>query len=370
MRIGILTLPLHTNYGGILQAYALQTVLERMGHNVIVLDRPYIFHISFWKKCIAYPKRLFCKYILQKNVIVRREKYTTLLNLTKRKNTQKFIEKYIRRKEICSFYDLDSNSFDAIVVGSDQIWRPLYFSFIGNAFLDFAKDWNIKRIAYAPSFGVDEWEYNENQTEICRNLLQKFDAISVREQSGVNLCSKYLKNTAEWVLDPTMLLHTEDYIKLFVDAKTPKVQSALFCYILDPNNNKQQIIQQLIIQYKQELLTLPLDWEEETMLSDNSVKPPVEQWLRCFYDANLVVTDSFHACVFSILFKKDFFVIPNKERGISRIESLLRYFGLENRIVWSLSGIKDMCAIDYESVYDKLENMRIKSMAFLNNALS
>lgn len=369
MRIGILTLRLHTNYGGILQAYALQTVLKRMGHDVVVFDEPYKYKISALKKCLAYPKRAICKYVLRKNAIVRWEKVATYNNSVIRQFTQPFINKYISRKEVSCWSELKNDDYDAIVVGSDQVWRPLYFGAIENAFLAFAMSWNIKRIAYAPSFGVDSWEYDEIQTENCKKLLEKFDAVSVREQSGLELCRKYLGHDAEWVLDPTMLLHVEDYIKLFKTANTPQSEGTLLDYILDRNEEKIDLIRQISEMTSDKPFRLNSRVEDPTAPLVERIQPAVEKWLRGFYDANIVVTDSFHACVFSILFRKPFVVVLNKERGASRIDSLLGYFGLTDRIVSNASETINLPDIDYDSVYEKLEMMRRKSTDFLRKSL-
>lgn len=370
MKIGILTLPLHTNYGGILQAYALQTVLERMGHDVVVFDRPYQYNISFLKKIIAYPKRFICKYVFRKKgAIIMFEEYATHVNCVKRKNTQPFINKYVHRLKLTDFRKLNRNDFDAIVVGSDQIWRPKYYPTIENAFLSFAMNWKIKRIAYAPSFGVDNWEYNDEQTKNCKALVKKFDAVSVREQSGVELCERYFDVDAEWVLDPTMLLNSEDYINLFKDNNTPQSDGTLLDYILDRDENKVAIINEIATQTGTKSFRLNSRVEDYSAPLEERVQPAVETWLRGFYDAKFIVTDSFHACVFSILFKKPFVVMANRERGLSRIESLLGYFGLANRFVNNASEIADLPEIDYKAVYEKLEAMRTKSMDFLKNAL-
>lgn len=369
MRIGILTLPLHTNYGGILQAYALQTVLERMGHEVEVFDRPYTFNISFWKKCLAYPKRMFCKYVLRRNIIVRCEKYATHVNLVKRQFTQPFVDKYIKRRVVKSVSEIHRNDYDAIVVGSDQIWRPMYFWNIANAFLDFATGWKIKRIAYAPSFGVDKWEYNEKQTTVCKELLSKFDAVSVRELSGVQLCKNYLGRSAEWVLDPTLLLHVDDYKVLYEKKNTPKSNGTLLIYILDSSAEAEKLTKTVSERMGFAPFRVNSRIEDASASLNERVQPPVEQCLRGFNDAKYIVTDSFHACVFSILFRKPFAVYANKKRGISRIESLLGYLGLENRIVRDASDSVQLEDIDYEEVYKKLNEMRRKSFDFLESSL-
>ena len=107
-------------------------------------------------------------------------------------NINQFINTYIHRR-IVNFDSLSDGEYDAFVVGSDQVWRPSYNHHIKNAFLGFAENWkNVKRIAYAASFGVDNWEFTEEQTDECKKLIQKFDFVSVREDTAVNLCSEEL----------------------------------------------------------------------------------------------------------------------------------------------------------------------------------
>ena len=191
MRIGILTLPLHTNYGGILQAYALQTVLERMGHDVCLIEKKrQPLRLPLWKAPLSYGKRII-KNLTGNPFPIFYEQKMNREEPVVRQNTDKFINKYIKRRIVDDFSDIRGTDFDAIVVGSDQIWRPKYFQEIEHAFLDFTEGWNIKRIAYAASFGTDEWEYTPEQTERCAKLLKRFDAVSVREKLGVSLCKEY-----------------------------------------------------------------------------------------------------------------------------------------------------------------------------------
>ena len=329
MRIGILTLPLHTNYGGILQAYALQTVLERMGHEVVVFDTPNrmplpplknipkCFLKRIVKKLLGRNQKIFYEYYQNNKVIP-----------VVSQNTQRFINSYIHRKEIRNFKELDGDSYDAIVVGSDQVWRPLYFvpgwrwQEIENAFLSFTSKWKIKRLSYAASFGTKEWEYTNEQTLKCKSLLQVFDAISVRENDGVTLCKEYFDIDPVHVLDPTMLLNEADYSIFFQKGNTPMSKGTLLNYILDLNENKKTLIRDVANLKKMIAFSVNNSYEnDETKPLNERIKPSVEIWLRGFYDAEFVITDSFHACVFSILFKKQFVVVGNKERGLSRIES-------------------------------------------------
>lgn len=225
-------------------------------------------------------------------------------------------------------------------------------------------------MSYAASFGTDDWEYTDQQTRRCKALLQVFDAISVRETNGVTLCKKYFDIDSVHVLDPTMLLNEADYSIFFQKANTPKSNGTLLNYILDETEKSSALIMNVANQKFLRAFSANNPYEnDETKPLNERIKPSVEKWLRGFYDAEFVITDSFHACVFSILFKKQFVVVGNKERGLSRIESLLLCFGIENRIVEDSAQVMRLPLIDYDTVYIKLEKYRKKSFEFLNVAL-
>ena len=374
MKIGILTLPLHTNYGGILQAYALQTVLERMGHDVLVIQRSWRKQIVWWKYPLQIIKRCISRYILGRNSSIFSEIKWNNNQAVIERNTKEFIDEYIHTHQIKQISDIKETDFDAIVVGSDQIWRPkyyrLHYKYIEDAFLSFTKKWSLKRIAYAPSFGTEEWEYSKVETQKCSNLIQKFDAVSVREQSGVELCEKYLgRKDVQWVLDPTMLLNKEDYEYLIPqDVKAP---GDLMCYVLDANDEINNLIAKIANENDLKVFQAASDVDNVSLPIERRIQPPVESWLAGFRDAKLVITDSFHACVFSILFHKPFVVLGNKNRGYSRFESLLKRFGLEGRLIENASQLnQSMLNPLSEEVYKKLDDFRSTSTDFIAKALN
>lgn len=373
MRIGILTLPLHTNYGGILQAYALQTVLERMGHEVVVFDKilpeP---SLPLWKCPFVYSKRLVNKLLGRKDNIVFLEQYVSKIKPIIQQNTNKFIKIYIHRVSFKTFAKIpDADTFNAIIVGSDQVWRPIYFGedHIDDAFLAFARGWNIKRIVYAASFGVDKWEYSPVQTETCKSLLHNFDAISVREESGVKLCREFFECKAQLVLDPTMLLDKSDYVKIIKTSNVPKSKGNLLVYILDETPDKTALIKNIADKYNLKPFRVGSNTEKIHAPLNERIQPPVEEWLRGFYDAEFVITDSFHACVFAILFEKQFVVIGNKKRGMSRFISLLSLFGLENRLIAENSNVSAVDYIDFTLLRNRLAELKEKAMSFLYKSL-
>lgn len=367
MKIGILTLPLHTNYGGILQAYALQTVLERMGHEVYLIDRQkYPIHLPLWKAPLSYSKRIL-KNIIGKPCTIFYERQYNIEYPIESQNTDIFINKYIRFIKAKHLKDLQSVRLDAIVVGSDQVWRPVYDKHIENAYLKFASNWDIKRVAYAASFGTDEWEYSKSQTLICKNLIRQFDAVSVREQSGIDMCRRYFDVEAEHVLDPTFLLNAEDYIHLFKDSKVPQNRGNLLCYILDNSLEKEALITKIAKEKQLIPFIVNSNVEDKSLKLESRIQPSVEQWLRGFYDAEFVVTDSFHGCVFSIIFNKPFIVFGNYKRGLSRFTSLLGMFGLENRFITQKTDLTN--EIEWERVKSVLRKRKSQSESFLKQSL-
>ena len=338
MKIAILTLPLHTNYGGILQAYALQTVLERLGHDVVVLDKR---RKPYEKIPISISiKRFLKKYILLEKIAPLQFKVDYKKKSKVNKYTWKFADKYIKRKEIQNFNDIKPDDFDCIIVGSDQVWRPRYFSTNYNrpmqdAFLSFTKGWNIKRITYAASFGTDNWEYSIDDTVECKSYINHFNAISVREDSGIPLITNYLKkDNVSITPDPTLLLSKDDYINIFKKANTPPSKGNLLVYFIDETEDKQNLIKE--ISSKKNLRPFYVNTQIESIYNKkkNQIQPPVEKWIRGFYDAQYIITDSYHACIFSIIFHKPFIVYGNHARGMARFESLLRIFKLEDRLIY------------------------------------
>ena len=373
MRIGILTLPLHTNYGGILQAYALQTVLERMGHEIEVFNlKPKKQTQPLWRYPLCYAKRCYQRFIRKQSVIIFREYYVNKTQPIIAEKINTFINHNIHLKVLDKLDELNNKDYNALVVGSDQVWRPRYFHFPGgikNAYLHFAKDWNTKRIAYAASFGTDEWEYSSTETTECANLIKLFDDVSVREKTGVELCREKFAISAFHVLDPTMLLDKEFYIDLLSKGNTHKPSGTLLCYILDPTDANTKLINDISLLYK--LVPFKANAKSNNISDciEDRMLPSIEQWLRSFYDAELVVTDSFHACVFSIIFEKQFVVVGNKGRGLTRIISLLEMFDLQDRLVDCIDDLGKMSRIDFVGVHKLLHTYQVKSQEFLKRSL-
>ncbi|WP_321289663.1 polysaccharide pyruvyl transferase family protein [uncultured Sunxiuqinia sp.] len=384
MKIAILTQPLHVNYGGLLQNFALQKVLKDMGHEVYTVDLP--FRDFWYSKYRAIAANIVKKYILGRkeisNIIPKSNAPTAKEKLIISQYTEKFISENIDLTQRISIVEklpkLRNYNFDAFVVGSDQVWRMAYSPGIFAFFLDFLfKNENITKIAYAASFGIDYWEYDEVTTNKLKLLIQKFDAISVREKSGVKLCRKYLDVNANFVLDPTFLLKKEHYVLFAEKAQSyfsPHSKSILL-YVLDDSAMKRKVI--AVVQEMLGMKTtsaMPEKKYEEKNWSDveECVYPPVENWVRNFMDAEFVITDSFHGTLFSIIFNKQFLVIGNKERGLSRFNSILGELNLEDRMIIDEKGLTNdfmTTPINYEKVNEMLSDMQDLSIHFLEESL-
>lgn len=373
MKIAIITQPLRTNYGGILQNYSLQTVLKRMGHTTITLQRNDLIKPQYPRFFLTLGKRIIKKALGKyKYPLFSEQKY--IQDYPKfTKHTFGFVKRYINTRVVDynnpGISDVD---YDAYIVGSDQVWKPSYNN-IGFTFLSFAKDWSVKRCAYAASFGTNEWEFTPKETEMCKALAKKFDAVSVREFSGIHLCEKYLGIKAQHVLDPTLLLQRQDYEQLIENSNTTPSKGQLFVHILDKSEDKCRLVE--TIAKKNNWIPFEVNCEvDEHELNEpieKRIQPPVEQWLRAFKDAKFVVTDSFHAMVFSILFNKQFIVYANNGRGAARFQSLLRSLGYKDHLIYNSADYNNMriSTIDYEQVNAKIASLRKDSLEFLLKGL-
>ena len=327
-RILILTQPLYQNYGAILQNYALQVVLKKWNVFPCTIDwipsrSPLYVYILSWIKTVLL------RLVGKKRPFARIEK---------KKCRKKIFDDWIRNNivkttPVTRVSACDMKNISAIIDGSDQVWRPRYVYNIKEYFFDFAKELHFKRIAYAASFGVDWWEYTPKQTKVCSKLAKMFDAISVREQSGVELCKEKLGVDATWVLDPTLLLKKEDYLPICNDIPFC-AEKYLAVYVLDENE---------LVKSTYEDLAAARGLIIKKFHADSKSTLTVPEWLAMFRDASYVITDSFHGTVFSIIFGKDFKCLYNKSRGSARFDSLLKLYEsgkLDEMRTFSLNWLK------------------------------
>ncbi len=380
MKIAILTQPLHNNYGGNLQNFALQKVLKDMGHEPITIDRHHSIKLRSKLK-LGYFKRLVLHYLKGMSKPKAKDYFGTSKDKRDRAHVIRFIETYINKtprlySDQAVQKAFAEHKFDAVIVGSDQCWRPIYSPNISTYFLDFLEsDQSIKKIAYAASFGTEQWEFDTQQTQMAQRFIKQFDVVSVREKQAVELLKNKLNTDASFVLDPTLLLNKDDYLKV-IDAHQPPLPTCkgVYTYVLDADGWKGQVINQVAeilntsVFNNQPKATI----ENPSDNPDDYIIPSIEGWIKGFADADFVVTDSFHGTVFSILFNKPFVSLLNSDRGASRFHSILSEFGLEDRLVTEYDEAKINSLlnqeIDYQQVKEKLGLLRKNSKEFLVRA--
>lgn len=379
MKIGILTQPLRRNYGGILQNWALQQVLLGMGHEpetifICMGHRPK--GILLVMRCMSLVKCVVRKFLFgHKNVYLYSvfnpqyspkcpqyadAEFVRYIRKTKQLIVDMDIAKYIRKR-----------GYDSFVVGSDQVWREEYSPLITHYFLDFLlEDDKRPRIAYAASFGKAKNYISEKYMPYCQKLLHQFDAVSVREYEGLEILQKdFGYEDGVKVLDPTLLISADQYRGLiknvdYVCERKPHIAA----YILDSHESSNDILANLSSRLGIPFKIFSAEPQGQKMLT-------ISQWLAEFDSSDFIFTDSFHGCVFSILFHRPFVAIVNIDRGRDRIVSLLHDCGLESHIVFSFEDFKQrveklMLPIDYIQVEKLLKKKRADSFQFLYNAIN
>lgn len=368
MRIGILTQPLYNNYGGILQNFALQTALKRLGHEaetVNFVQKP--LRLSLPQLWMAVIKNIARKLLGRKVLYV--NPYTIQKKIyTSTPEKQRFIDKYIQKIDVLPPLTkkwVANQSYEGYVVGSDQVWRPLYSPSIANFFLDFTKGLDVKRVAYAASFGVSNWELSHEQTMSAAECLKLFNGISVREKAAVAMCKEHLGVDAKHVIDPTMLLSAQDYHDVIHNHGTSgKEGNYILCYTLDYSSQVKRVVKLISSQ-----LNARVYFVNGENIGGEDVS--IEKWLSLIANAKHVVTDSFHGTVFSILFHRPFTTLINGERGAERVNSLLAMFGLEKNMIDTLSQCDEVnYQNNWESVEEKLCQYRKEAIEFLSNSLA
>lgn len=377
MKIGILTLDLGINYGGILQAWALQKVLKRMGHDAVLLKRQpgYPSLKLFVMRCLSILKCLFKKYFKKDRDVIINNPFTPYYRTYyfNEKCIKCFINSHIsvsgvlRGSRAIYRYVMREN-IKAVIAGSDQVWREEYSPSITDSFFAFLpKGSSVRRIAYAASFGTKNNFISAENLPICRTLLQRFDRVSVRELSGVEIIRRdFGREQVEKVLDPTMLLSASDY-KTLIESQDHYSDPFVGTYILDDSADKELIVSEVADALDKSVERVSISYISEML-------PSVSQWLAIFDDADFIVTDSFHGCVFSILFNKPFIAIANKDRGVERFVSILDEMQLKSRLVYSYSEFKDrkselMASMNYEHVNDCIKILQHRSFIWLEDAL-
>lgn len=376
MKIGILNMQYSRhNYGALLQAAALEKCIRSILPNATVehIDaRP----VSMKKPSMTIRlKALLRRYI--GGLIGRAPK------LPQAGNYEVFSDFREQTLQLTSksYFDyadvLGENwDYDLVIVGSDQVFRIKFIkSRAGIFFLRFLPD-SCKRIAYAASFGVDEWEGADDPdfTNVIGEDLRKFDAISVRESSGVDICRNTFGLKAQHVLDPTLLIGRAYFDTIIEDAAIQVSAPNWSMHCISEDAPFISEVPSLARKFNKSLKDIYYKRIQHWPLPSRSIFSSVPEWLTYIRDTKeLVFTDSFHGVCFCILFEKEFLVFTSDRKGPGRISSLLAMLGLEDRICSSeevlLNAINGAASIDYPTVRSRLVRQRQSSCTFLRESL-
>lgn len=364
------------NYGAVLQAAALADVVTQLGYNTEHVD---FIPAKIEKKKTPRQRLVAVLAVLGIKSLLKRIlgiKVYIKPQVTGSEVFEKFRTTWIVRSAQTYTAATQLNeigtTYAAVVVGSDQVWRPhpdYPKEHIDAYFLGFLPR-EVTRISYAASFGVDKWEYINHQdyTETARDSLQLFSHISVRENSGVNLCKDVFSVDALHVLDPTLLRGRDFFEKIISHDGACCGAASIVYYKLDVDD-----------WFVNQVNSMGSDFNAEVeniyyMHDGNGYRYiPVPDWLAKIRDSKLVITDSYHCVCFSILFNREFICISNPGRGLARLTSLLHSLGITDRVYDDKISISDVYnnikKIDYEIVNLKLNQLRVDSMSYLIKAL-
>ena len=362
--IHIVTHPLKGNYGGMLQAYALQKTLQNLHKESFILD----YKTNNYSRLRTRIKQTFIIPILYLLGIYKRVVPAFFL--------KSVIKKFKRNSKLSISIPTDIKKNDYCIVGSDQVWRVKYAKWLKYTsffFLDFiTKRQRQKSIAYSASFGTDYWEGSIDETKECGKLLRDFRAVSVREFSGIKLCNDLFGVKAVQMPDPTLLQQQTDYDELITKETTWSPQQPYIAsYILDESKELTTILQQ--ISKQNEVIIHPLLPRVSAAKRRDRYHISVAQWLRLIRDSKYVITDSFHGCAFSIIYNKPFICLGNDGRGAARFNSLFKTFGLEDRIITNIDADKAFhilnTPIDWERVNTIRRSEQERAFGFLRRNL-
>ena len=343
MKIGLLTYHHSNNYGAVLQTYATCRILKELGHEVEIinirqLEKKKLRHIVFFKKDKDFANFMNKFYPPQTSLI----------------------ESYEQLKKI-------KFSYDCLLVGSDQVWNPsISLDKCMAYYLDFGNS-KMRRVSYASSLGVSEWP---NAFEFMKpsvaKALSNFNSIAVREVTGQHLLKREFGIDSNVVLDPTML-HSS-YPEIISDI--PETDN-MVCYLLNRTKEQLSSVRYLSKELK---LTAQIITSVYPIPGMRYTYPPsIENWIKYIGGAKVVITDSFHGLVFSLLYQRNFVVIAVNNGKNSRLLDLLKMVGLENRYFLSLDEIKNSTVlnetIDYSKVNQIIQEKRTDSLSYLKNAL-
>lgn len=346
-KVGIMTIN-SLNFGNRLQNYALQTIVDRCGCEAYTIRREYSNQPKSIRKQLSY----FFRRIIGTRAGLFIRFNNSFINFGEKYATSDGIQKGIE------------DEYDVYVAGSDQIWNPFFKGLTGTSDL-LMFDTKGKKVAYAASFGVDNLP--DEKKEVYAKALLDFNSISVREEAGLHIIKELIGIEAELVLDPTLLLDTNEWQEIMKRPRIVPQKDYVVVYFLGDNSKQDKLRETIqIIESEQELVCYDI-----LKKNKRGCKPAVgpSEFLWLIKNAKMVLTDSFHATVFSIIFHIP--VQTYKRSGIdmnSRIVNLAEMLGLNKCFNENGTLVLNDNSL-YEIIDEKLFWAKRKSIDFLQESL-
>lgn len=354
MMIGILTFQNTLNYGAVLQAYALNRIINRYADCETIDYR-----------CACVEERERIKKLSETKSIKELIKYTAMHNklIKKQNKIKKFTQENMKiSNKIYTKKNIEESQkiYDKYIVGSDQVWNYQLTDSDFTYLLDFI-DQKKGKYSYAASFGLDKILENK---EKYKDLLSKFDKISVREEQGRKIVEELTERQSIITLDPTFLLTKQEWEELIKDV-TIQTKDYIGFYQMQESTELLKYAQKLAKEQKCDIINL-LPYFKDLFKSKTFIDASPQEWLKIIESAKYMIINSFHGLVFSIIFNKDFIVeVPNnKHKTSSRLENLLKLLELEERNINS-EKFNPMKEIDWDKINKKLDDYRNMSIKYI-----
>lgn len=364
MKVGLLTVHQSTNSGASLQAYALYRTLEKLGHNPEVINYCPAYFMSFTDKANRFKRRTlkgFLKYVVlggelsKKDALFKEFADSRYPSITERIDSPEELRLTRWHK-------------DVYICGSDQIWNPYNVRYDKSWFFDFLPE-DAARVSYAASIGQDSLSAKDE--DWIAEGMSLFEAIGIREDTGVRLASK-LGYRATQCLDPTLLLEPEEWLQVCRRPVEQIPERYIFYYPLQANPVEQKLLAEIKRRYQLPVVSLCSAYKKPELVDIQIRVFGPEQFLYLLSQANAVITNSFHGVVFSLVFQKNLISFKNMKKN-SRMESLFRLLGVQDFQFETIQGISSrdlQKAFDwYKASYSRIAPERERSLDFLADSL-
>lgn len=335
-KIGIITFQNANNYGAVLQAFALQTSFEKRGCETSIINYDSV-EMGLKRVQTSYFKDFNSKYL-------------------------KLTEEYNKKE------DIEISGYDLMIAGSDQIWNPLITHNDATYFLNFTGD-SVRRSSYAASIGIVGAELEKRRDFFEANLKGMHD-ISIRENSQKEFLSSLLSKDVHVNIDPTLLLDAREYREIF---NINEYQgNYIFMYTNNIDPKMIDFVNLLSLKTGMKIVSVSVNGEAAFTYGSKTFRQvnPTE-WMFAIANATLVVTDSFHGLMFSLIFEKPFYVYTKRRSNISRITEILEKCGLKDRTLKDITSVADVdTSVDFAKKREYINEEKRKAFDYLDYLLT